>query len=75
MKKKYRNKLLFILIALFLYLIFLSIKQYNSEENIEKRCLLKFQKNTSKAEWANDKEWNQIMDIAEEKFFKCIKIP
>ena len=48
---------------------------YNSPENIEKRCILKFQREVAKNTENFDEEWGLNMDIAYENYFKCMKIP
>ena len=57
------------------YLFFIFLRYYYSPENIEKRCTLKFQKDLKKATDKSDEEWGLNMDIANENYFKCMKIP
>ena len=58
-----------------LYLVFIFIRFYNSPENIEERCILKFQKDFDKGAGKSDKEWGLNLDIANDNYFKCMKIP
>tara|TARA_B100000161_G_C33413351_1_gene352141 strand:- start:91 stop:294 length:204 start_codon:yes stop_codon:yes gene_type:complete len=54
---------------------FLSItffRNYNSPENIEKRCLVKFEKDFKIPLGASNKEWEQILDLADSNYLKCI---
>ena len=59
----------------FSYLVFIFFRQYNSLENIEERCTVKFQKDTKKGVGKSDKEWGLNMDIANDNYFKCMNIP
>ena len=56
---------------------FLSItffRNYNSPENIEKRCLFKFEKDFKIPLETSDEEWHQILDLADNNYLKCICI-
>ena len=57
------------------YLCFVFAKNYNSLENIEKRCTIKFQKDSKKGMNKSDKEWHLNMDIADNNYLKCMGIP
>ena len=57
------------------YLFFIFLRYYYSPENIEKRCTLKFQKDLKKGTDKSYQEWGLNMDIANENYFKCMKIP
>ena len=82
---EYLNKIMekkFIRITLFIgtisslsYLIFIFLRNYNSPENIQERCTIKFQKDVKKGVGKADEEWGLNMDIANENYFKCLKIP
>ncbi len=50
-------------------------RDYNSLENIEKRCTLKFQKDLKNALEKSEEEWNSILDEADINYLKCIGIP
>ena len=65
-------------ILVFLSLSFLSVtflRNYNSPENIEKRCTLKFEKDFKNPLETSSAEWEQILDLADENFLKCMGIP
>ena len=53
----------------------LFIRNYNSPENIEKRCILKFEKDFKNNLETSHEEWNQILDLADNKYLKCMGIP
>ena len=66
------------LIIVFSSLSYLSVtflRNYNSLENIEKRCILKFEKDFKNRLETSDEEWNQILDFAENNYLKCMGIP
>ena len=76
MEKKFTRITLFIgAISSLSYLVFIFLRNYNSLENIEQRCIVKFQKDTKKGIEKSDKEWGLNMDIANDNYFKCMKIP
>lgn len=56
-------------------LSFLFFRNYNTLENIEKRCVLKFQKDFEVSLGISDKEWAQVMDLADENYIKCMGFP
>ena len=57
------------------YLVIIFLRNYNSPENIEERCTIKFQKDVKKGVGKSNEEWGLNMDIANENYFKCLKIP
>ena len=66
------------LIIVFSSLSYLSVsflRYYNSPENIEKRCILKFEKDFKNNLEAPHAEWNQILDLADNNYLKCMGIP
>ena len=66
------------LIIVFSSLSFLSVnflRNYNSPENIEKRCILKFEKDFKNHLETSHEEWNQILDFADNNYLKCMGIP
>ena len=66
------------MIISFLSLSYLSVtflKEYNSPENIEKRCILKFEKDFKNHLETSREEWNQILDLADNNYLKCMGIP
>ena len=64
-----------IIISSLSYLSVTFLRNYNSPENIEKRCTLKFEKDIKNALETYDKEWEQILDLADKNYFKCMEIP
>ena len=76
MEKKFIRITLFMaIISSMTYSIFIFLRYYNSSENIEERCTIKFQKDIKKGVGKSDEEWGLNMDIASDNYFKCIKIP
>ena len=66
------------IIIIFSSLSYLSItflRNYNSPENIEKRCTLKFEKDFKYSLETSRKEWDQILDLADNNYLKCMGIP
>jgi len=66
------------LIIVFLSLSYLSVtflRNYNLPENIEKRCILKFEKDFKNNLETSNEEWNQILDLADNNYLKCMGIP
>ena len=57
------------------YLIVSFIRNYNSPKNIEKRCILKFEKDFKKHLETSNEEWNQSLDLADNNYLKCMVIP
>ena len=57
------------------YLSVTFLKNYNSPENIEKRCMLKFEKHFKNPLETSREEWDQILDLADNNYLKCIGIP
>ena len=65
-------------IIVFSSLSFLTVtflRSYNSPENIEKRCILKFKKDFKNHLETSREEWNQILDLADNNYLKCMGIP
>ena len=57
------------------YLSVIFLRNYNSSENIEKRCILKFEKDFKNNLETSHEEWNQILDLADKNYLKCMGIP
>ncbi len=57
------------------YLSITFLRIYNSSENIEKRCILKFEKDFKNILKISHAEWIQILDLADNNYLKCIGIP
>ena len=76
MEKKFiRITLLLASISSLSYLVLICFRFYNSPENIEERCTIKFQKDIKKSIGKSDEEWGLIIDMANNNYFKCMKIP
>ena len=66
------------LIIVFSSLSYLSVtflRNYNSPENIEKRCTLKFEKDFNIPLETSSEEWDQILDLADNNYLKCMRLP
>ena len=66
------------LIIIFLSLSYLGViflRNYNSPENIEKRCMLKFEKDFKIPSETSREDWVLILDLADNNYLKCIGIP
>jgi len=57
------------------YLSFIFLKNYNSPENVEKRCILIFEKDFKNHLETSHEEWNKILDLADKNYLKCMGIP
>ena len=51
------------------------LRNYNSPENIEKRCIFKFEKDFNNPLETSRNEWDQILDLADNNYLKCMGIP
>mgnify|MGYP001387311099 FL=1 len=66
------------IIIIFSSLSYLSVtflRNYNSPENIEKRCMFKFEKDFKIPLETPREEWVQILDLADNNYLKCMGIP
>ena len=66
------------IIIVFLSLSYLGatfLRNYNSQENIEKRCMLKFEKDFKIPLETPRQEWLLILDLADNNYLKCMGIP
>ena len=50
-------------------------RNYNSPENIEKRCMLKFEKDFKNSLGISSQELDLILDLADNNYLKCMGIP
>ena len=57
------------------YLSFIFLRNYNSSENIEKRCILKFERDFKNHLETSHEEWIQLLDLADNNYLKCMGIP
>ena len=65
-------------IIVFSSLSYLSVnflRNYNSPENIEKRCTIKFEKDFKNPLETSSEEWDLILDLADNNYLKCMGIP
>ena len=67
-------KIIIIFLSLF-YLSLTFLRNYNSPENIEKRCILKFEKDFKIPLETPREEWVLILDLADSNYLKCMGIP
>ena len=66
------------IIIIFSSLSYLSVtflRNYNSPENIEKRCMLKFEKDFKIPLETPREEWFLILDLADNNYLKCMDLP
>ena len=63
------------MIIIFLSLSYFGVtllRNYNSQENIEKRCMLKFEKDFKVPLEATREKWVLILDLADNNYLKCM---
>ena len=51
------------------------LRNYNSPKNIEKRCILKFEKDFPNSLEETSEEWGRNLDFADNNYLKCMGIP
>ena len=56
------------------YLSVTFLKNYNSPENIEKRCMFKFEKDFKNFSELSPEEWALNLDLADNNYLKCMGI-
>ena len=56
------------------YLTVTFLRNYNSPENIEKRCILKFDKDFENSLEISREEWDQNLDFADNNYLRCMGI-
>ena len=71
----YRIAKIIIVFSSLSYFSFTFLRNYNSPENIEKRCILKFIKDFKHSLETSHEEWNKILDLADKNYLKCMGIP
>ena len=71
----YRIAKIILVISALSYLSVTFLRNYNSPENIEKRCMLKFEKDFKIPLETPLEEWDQILDLADNNYIKCMGIP
>ena len=72
---RFRLPSIIIIVSSLAYFSVTFFRNYNSSENIEKRCILKFEKDFKNHLETSDEEWNQILDLADNNYLKCMGIP
>ena len=72
---RYRIAKLIIIFSSLSYLCVTFLRNYNSLENIEKRCMLKFEKDFKIPLETPREEWVLILDLADNNYLKCMGIP
>ena len=71
----YRIAKIIIVFSSLSYFSFTFLRNYNSPENIEKRCILKFEKDFKNSLETSHEEWNKFLDLADKNYLKCMGIP
>ena len=72
---RFRIAKIIIIFLSFSYLGVTFLRNYNSSENIEKRCMLKFHKDFKIPLETSHEEWILILDLADNNYLKCMGIP
>ena len=71
---RFRIPLIIFVFSSLSYLSVTFLKNYNSQENIEKRCMFKFEKDFKNYSGISSKEWDLNLDLADNNYLKCIGI-
>ena len=71
----FRIAKIIVVFSLLSYLSVSFLRKYNSPENIEKRCILKFEKDFKMPLETPREEWVLILDFADDNYLKCMGIP
>ena len=72
---RFRIAKIIIIFPSFLYLGLAFLRNYNKPENIEKRCMLKVEKDFNIPLEIPREEWFLILDLAYNNYLKCMDIP
>ena len=70
----FRIAKIFLVLLSLSYLSLIFLRNYNSSEKIEKRCLLKFEKDFKIPLETPREEWVLILDLADKNYLKCMGI-
>ena len=70
----FRNAKIILIFSLFSYLSVSFLRNYNSPKNIEKYVFLVFEKDFKNNLETSHEEWNQILDLADNNYLKCMGI-
>ena len=73
--KSFRIAKIILVVSSLSYLSVAFLRNYNSPENIEKRCILKFEKDFKNPLETSSEEWDLILDLADNNYLKCMGIP
>ncbi len=71
----FRIAKIIVVFSLLSYLSVSFLRNFNSPENIEIWCIVKFEKDFEIRLETSDEEWNQILDFADNNYLKCMGIP
>ena len=71
----FKNVRIIVIFSSLGYLSLTFLRNYNSPKNIEKRCLLKFEKDFKTPLETPREEWALILDLADNNYLKCMGIP
>ena len=71
----FRIAKIIIFLSLLTYFSVTFLRNYNSPENIEKRCILKFEKDFKSPLGTSREDWDIILDLADNNYLKCMGIP
>ena len=71
---RFRIPSIILVFSLLIYLSVTFLKNYNSPENIEKRCLFKFERDFKNYSGVSSKEWDLNLDVADNNYLKCMGI-
>ena len=72
---RFRIPSIIIVFSSLFYLSVTFLKNYNSPENIEKRCMFKFEKDFKNFSELSPEEWDLNLDLADNNYLKCMGIP
>ena len=72
---RFRIAKIILIVSLFSYLSVTFLRNYNSPENIEKRCLHEFENEFKNSLETSNEEWDLILDLADNNYLKCMGIP
>ena len=71
----YRIVKIFLVFSSLLSISIAFLRNYNSPKNIEKRCILKFEKDFQNPLEASPEELDKNLDFADNNYLKCMGIP
>ena len=73
--KSFRVIKIFLVFSSLIAISIAFLRNYNSPKNIEKRCILKFEKDFQNPLDVSSEEWDQNLDLADNNYLKCMGIP